>query len=119
MHNAMMAVRGPIPPMPGMGSRKPKSARLGIVCPILANQTAQRRADGRRARKTALGMPTAAAMAMVISTNSRCCIERVRISESGGVFIRCSLSQIYLVQIYLDRLFLIRLSRVLRGYLGM
>ena len=50
-----MAVRLPMPPMNGSGTRKPNSARLGMVCAMLAKPTAQRRGPGRRERRTPPG----------------------------------------------------------------
>ena len=44
----MIAVRLPMPPINGMGSRNPNSARLGIVCATLANPSTARCSAGRR-----------------------------------------------------------------------
>ena len=52
-----MAVRWPIPPISGTGIRNPNSARLGMVCPTLANHSAHRRPAGCRASIAAAGNP--------------------------------------------------------------
>src|SRR5450432_3137000 len=54
-HSATMAVRLPMPPINGRGTRKPNSARLGMVCAMLATPTAHRRGRGRRESSTPAG----------------------------------------------------------------
>ncbi len=51
----MIAVCCPMPPMKGIGIRKPNRARLGMVCPMLARPRAQRRARGSRGEQDAAG----------------------------------------------------------------
>src|SRR6476646_1484900 len=48
--SATIAVRLPIPPMNGIGIKKPSNARLGMVCMMFANPSSQGRAAGRRVR---------------------------------------------------------------------
>src|SRR5580704_3194933 len=67
-----MAVCGPMPPMNGIGIRKPKSARLGMVWPMLANPSAQRRATGAEARRRPAGIAIADAIRMALRTSTRC-----------------------------------------------
>src|SRR5450432_2938630 len=83
----MMAVWGPMPPIHGSGTRKPNSARLGMVWAMPAMLKATRRARARRARRTPPGSATAMAMAMVIRTICRCSQDRLRISDASWVLI--------------------------------
>src|SRR4051794_40641294 len=69
-----MAVRGPIPPMNAIGTRNPKSARLGMVCAMFAAPMIQRRAFCRRASQIPPGTAMATAIAIAINTISRCSI---------------------------------------------
>src|SRR5689334_5433391 len=68
----MIAVCSPMPPMNGIGIRKPKSARLGIVCPMLAKASANRRARGLEARSKPAGMAIADAIRIAVTTRTRC-----------------------------------------------
>src|SRR5438132_155751 len=82
-----MAVRLPMPPISGTGMRKPNSARLGIVCRILAKPSTQPRMPARRVRKTPVGMATADAINMATSTGSRCSMvsEAISLSRLVGI----------------------------------
>ncbi len=66
-----MAVRLPMPPMNGMGIRKPKSARLGIVWKILATPSAMARNAGRCTMNMPSGTPMRMAMVMAMTTSVR------------------------------------------------
>src|SRR5258708_22315307 len=72
MTSATMAVCAPIPPMNGMGIRKPNSARLGMVCPMLAMPSARPRVRGCPATATPSGMAMAAAIRIALTTRTRC-----------------------------------------------
>ncbi len=67
------AVRGPTPPMNGNGNRNPNSARLGIVCVMLAMASTGRPSRGRRNAKMPAGRPSAVAAPVETITSRRCC----------------------------------------------
>src|SRR5205085_6987911 len=67
----MTAERGPMPPN-GSGMRKPKSARLGMVCKILVKPKTGRCKNLRRVNNTPTGMPIATAHAIASATSNRC-----------------------------------------------
>jgi hypothetical protein len=73
MVNVTSAVRGPIPPMKGSGSRNPRSARLGIVWATLATNSTGRLNFGRWNARMPAGIPTSAAAAVETATSSMCC----------------------------------------------
>src|SRR5689334_3635684 len=75
-----------MPPMNAIGTRKPKSARLGMVCAILAAPMIQRRAETCRASQMPAGMANAVAAATAIPTISRC--SSVRVTTSGTVLLQ-------------------------------
>src|SRR5579883_3470111 len=61
-----------MPPINGIGIRKPNRARLGMVCPILAKPSANRRVRGFEAAEIPTGMPMAHAIKIEVTTSSRC-----------------------------------------------
>src|SRR2546426_11586914 len=61
-----MGVRLPMPPMKGMGMRKPKRARLGMVWKMLAMPSAMARRAGRWTMNMPRGTPMRIAMAIAI-----------------------------------------------------
>jgi hypothetical protein len=69
--SATIAVRLPMPPMNGIGIRKPSNARLGTVCMIFANPSSHGRAFGRRVRKIPSGTPMAMATTIAFTTSNR------------------------------------------------
>jgi hypothetical protein len=73
-------VRAPIPPISGSGSRKPKRARLGIVCTTPAIPRTGRASFGRRVRAMPSGIPAAEARTVETATSVRCCAVSARIS---------------------------------------
>src|SRR5579863_2789512 len=70
--SATITVRLPIPPMNGMGIRKPNSARLGMVCMMLAKPSSHRRAPGCLVNAMPSGTPSRTATARALATSSRC-----------------------------------------------
>src|ERR1051325_9051808 len=67
----MTAERGPMPPN-GSGIKKPKSARLGMVCKMLVKPSTGRCKNLRRVNSTPTGRPMATAHAIASATSSRC-----------------------------------------------
>src|SRR6185437_14077194 len=61
-----------MPPINGIGIRKPNNARLGIVCRILANPSANRRVRTLEAAEMPSGIPIAHAMTIDVTTSIRC-----------------------------------------------
>ena len=68
----MITVRLPMPPMNGIGIRKPNNARLGMVCITLAKPSSQRRSPARRVSRIPSGTPISMATAIALSTSTRC-----------------------------------------------
>jgi len=66
-----MAVRLPMPPMNGMGIKKPKRARLGMVWNTLATPSAMVRKAGRCTMNMPSGTPMRMAMIMAMRTSAR------------------------------------------------
>src|SRR5215213_3319038 len=90
-----MAVFAPIPPIKGSGINRPKSARLGTVCRILAIPKTGVCKDFLRVSKIPSGTPKATANAVEISTRTRCSRVRTRSSaqfcpRNSKKFIACS-----------------------------
>ena len=80
--SAVSAVRAPTPPTSGSGSRKPKSARLGIVCTTLAAADSGPPTRGRRAARTPSGTPAATAASVDAATSAICCAMSVATSDA-------------------------------------
>src|SRR5262245_58742504 len=70
---ATSAVRAPMPPTSGRGSRKPNSARLGIVCTTLATAASGPPIRAFLAATMPSGTPTATAAVVDTSTRAMCC----------------------------------------------
>ena len=67
--SAVIAVQNP---MPKIGMRIPKSARLGIVWNTPASPSTGGRHAGRRVSTTPRGIPTSAAAPVESTTKTRC-----------------------------------------------
>ena len=78
--SAAIAVRAPMPPMKGIGMRKPKSARLGIVWTTFAKPRTGRARRGRRVSATPSGTPIPTASAVETTTSTTCSPVRAAIS---------------------------------------
>src|SRR5579872_4915490 len=67
-----MAVRFPMPPISGIGIRKPNRARLGTVCTTFAKPSPHCRRPGRRVIRIPSGSPIASATPIAMTTKNRC-----------------------------------------------
>ena len=77
----MIAARAPMPPINGIGISKPKSARLGTVCIMLAKPSTGVCRDFTRVSRMPSGTPTTMARPVEIETRKMC--SRVSASSSG------------------------------------
>ena len=79
---ARIAVCLPMPPMNGIGIKKPNSARLGTVCITLAKPRTQPRQEGLRVSRMPPPIPTLPAIIMATKTSHKCSSVKSRISRA-------------------------------------
>src|ERR1019366_5406129 len=77
----------------GSGSRKPKTARLGMVWTTFTTPSVQRRSRARRVRITADGAAMTTAANTAMATSHRCSADNLTSSAGRMRFVECPLSQ--------------------------